>query len=366
MLAQDQPASSPAKPSAEMRDVHHRLGLVATRAIGYFRSMDSIEENLEAMGLELNPDLVSLRKRIEAALDATDEAIDKNDAKSANESLDRAEALVTRLAQKLGRLKMRFTLVLVLLGCAAAQPPIRILPIPLTPSGGPGIAGNSLWRRNLLGAIGQQPGNATVRDIEQIEQYMLSAAPYCTSLTPGDYEANRELARQMTAYLMTVNTMATDPQTRAAALRASRAVAVFPCAFPQDQPNPAPGAPAPPKQASEPPFPRKRRSWKASPPRTKKPPPTYGNATKPTRPKLQRPGTTPRPCARAWPPAACPSTRILPLQSAAFSFSSKKPPPRCAITNGMTRFQAFRLPRRQPKRSAKQSASKPAAAVAIR
>src|SRR5579872_3553408 len=102
MLAQDQPVSSPAKPSAEMREVRHRLGLVATRAIAYFRSMDSIEENLEAMGLELNPDLVSLRKRIEAALDATDEAIDQNDAKKANESLDRAEALVTRLAQKLG------------------------------------------------------------------------------------------------------------------------------------------------------------------------------------------------------------------------------------------------------------------------
>ncbi|HTS46688.1 MAG TPA: hypothetical protein VMH05_02025 [Bryobacteraceae bacterium] len=102
MLAQDQPVSSPVKPSAEMREVQHRLGLVATRAIGYFRSMDSIGESLEAMGLELNPDLVSLRVRIEAALDATDEAIDKNDAKKANDSLDRAEALVTRLAQKLG------------------------------------------------------------------------------------------------------------------------------------------------------------------------------------------------------------------------------------------------------------------------
>ena len=85
-----------------MREVRHRLGLVATRAIAYFRSMDSIQENLEAMGLELNSDLVSLRNRIEAALDATDEAIDQNDAKRANESLDRAEALVTRLAQRLG------------------------------------------------------------------------------------------------------------------------------------------------------------------------------------------------------------------------------------------------------------------------
>jgi hypothetical protein len=103
MLAQNQPpAGGSAKPTTEMRDMRHREGLVATRAIAYFRSMDSIEENLESMGLELNPDLVSLRTRIEAALDATDAAIDKNDAKSANESLDHAEALVTRLAQKLG------------------------------------------------------------------------------------------------------------------------------------------------------------------------------------------------------------------------------------------------------------------------
>lgn len=149
---------------------------------------------------------------------------------------------------------MRLTLVLVLLGCAAAQTPNPTNP---TNSKRLGVAGNSLWRQNLLGAIGQPPGNATMRDIRQIEQYMLSAAPYCTSLTPGDYEANRELARQMTAYLMTVNTMATDPQTRSAALRASRAVAVFPCAFPQAQPNPGRGAPLPPRQAAEPPFSQK-------------------------------------------------------------------------------------------------------------
>ncbi len=87
---------------AQMQDVRHREGLVATRAIGYFRSMDSIEQNLQTRGLELNPDLVSLRKRIEAALDATDQAIDKNDTKAAKKALDRADALITRLAQKLG------------------------------------------------------------------------------------------------------------------------------------------------------------------------------------------------------------------------------------------------------------------------
>ncbi len=86
---------------------------------------------------------------------------------------------------------------------------------------------------------------------------MLSAAPYCTSLGPNDYEANRELARQMTAYLMLVNTTATDPQTRAAALRASRSVAVFPCAFPTEQPKPQAAAPSPPRQVGEPPFDQK-------------------------------------------------------------------------------------------------------------
>jgi hypothetical protein len=109
----------------------------------------------------------------------------------------------------------------------------------------------------LLGVIGQAPGKASVRDIERLEQYMLSAAAYCTSLTPGDYEANRELARQMTAYLMTINTTATDPQTRAAALRASRAVAVFPCAFPSEQPKPQAATPLPPRSPSGPPFDQK-------------------------------------------------------------------------------------------------------------
>ena len=165
---------------------------------------------------------------------------------------------------------MRFFLAMLVVGFAAAQPPYPLKPggpgnssTPNNPSNArrqtAGVAGNPLWRRNILGVIGQQPGKATVRDIEQIEQYMLSAAPYCMSLTPGDYESNRDLARQMTAYLMTVNTMTTDPQTRAAALRASRAVAAFPCAFPQNQPKQSPAAPMPaaPAPAAEPPFAQK-------------------------------------------------------------------------------------------------------------
>lgn len=155
---------------------------------------------------------------------------------------------------------MRAFLTVFALGCALAQPPSSVVPKPSNPAGpgNPSMRGNPLWRRNLMGVIGQQPGRATVRDIEQMEQYMLSAAPYCTSLAPGDYEANRDLARQMSTYLMSVNTMATDPQIRAAALRASRAVAVFPCAFPQQQQTGKPQAAAPaPVKIGEPPFDQK-------------------------------------------------------------------------------------------------------------
>jgi hypothetical protein len=97
-------AQDAAKPSAAMREVRHREGLVATRAIAYFHSMDSIEENLDSLGATLHPELVSLRLRIEAALNNTDEALEQSpsDLARANQALDVAEALLARLAAKLG------------------------------------------------------------------------------------------------------------------------------------------------------------------------------------------------------------------------------------------------------------------------
>ena len=100
--AQDQAPTAPTQQSATMREVRRRLGLVATRAIANFRSMDSIEENLEDMGLTLKSELIELRSRIEAALDETDEALDHQDARAANEALDRAEALLGKLAKRIG------------------------------------------------------------------------------------------------------------------------------------------------------------------------------------------------------------------------------------------------------------------------
>lgn len=95
-------AQDAAKPSAATREVRHREGLVATRAIAHFHSMDSIEENLNSLGVTLHPQLVSLRLRIEAALNSTDDALDRNDLEAGNKSLDVAEALLARLAAQLG------------------------------------------------------------------------------------------------------------------------------------------------------------------------------------------------------------------------------------------------------------------------
>ena len=99
------PTPAPAKPSAvtpEMREMRHRLVLIQTRAIAYFHSMDSIEERLRAEGMVLHPQTVVLRVRIEAELGEARAALDQDDLAAAGEALDQAQALVDRLAAKLG------------------------------------------------------------------------------------------------------------------------------------------------------------------------------------------------------------------------------------------------------------------------
>ena len=110
------------------------------------------------------------------------------------------------------------------------------------------------WRRNLTRTLSQPTANTNSLELERVGQYLLGAGSYCTALTPGDYASNRELVRSLAGYFGTVNYMAFDPQARALALRASRAFAAFPCAFPGRQPQAqAPGvAPLPPPGA--PPF----------------------------------------------------------------------------------------------------------------
>ena len=105
VCAQNAPAAAncTAASPAAVREVRHRLGLVATRAIAYFRSADSIEENLKQQGAALHPDIVSLRLRLEAVLDETDKAIDRRcDPALAGKALERAQALLTWFAAPLG------------------------------------------------------------------------------------------------------------------------------------------------------------------------------------------------------------------------------------------------------------------------
>ena len=99
------PAQNADKPSAvtrEMRDMRQRLVLIQTRAIAYFHSMDSIEERLRAQGMVLHPETVVLRVRIEAELGEARADLDQDDLTAAGEALDHAQALVDRLAAKLG------------------------------------------------------------------------------------------------------------------------------------------------------------------------------------------------------------------------------------------------------------------------
>ena len=113
-----------------------------------------------------------------------------------------------------------------LLACLGAQAQIL-----------PRVVGEPLWRRNLMGTLGQQPGSVSMRDVERFEQYLLFATPYCAYVPAAEYAASRALAQQMTSYWASVNAATQDGRTRAAILRASRALSSFPCAF-------AAGAPA--------------------------------------------------------------------------------------------------------------------------
>lgn len=96
------PPRAPARPSAEMRDMRHRLVLIQSRAVAYFHSMDSIEERLRSEGMVLHPETVVLRVRLEAELGEARAALDEDDLAEAGRALDQAQALLDRLAAKLG------------------------------------------------------------------------------------------------------------------------------------------------------------------------------------------------------------------------------------------------------------------------
>lgn len=118
------------------------------------------------------------------------------------------------------------------------------------------------WRQTLLSLPARPPANTTAQDVYRFEQNLRLAAPYFTSLTPGDYEANRELVRRMAVYLAGLRLIAHDPEMRRAVDGASRTFYSMGIAAPLlassapaggDAPPPAQG-PAPQSAPAPPPF----------------------------------------------------------------------------------------------------------------
>jgi hypothetical protein len=114
------------------------------------------------------------------------------------------------------------------------------------------------WRSALTELLSRPPGTATLQDLQRLEDNIRLATPYFGTLTPGDYEANRELIRRMTAYLAAMNLANRDPRMRFALRRANQALASLryaaPPAFsaPLGPMPPADPRPAPPTRAQAP------------------------------------------------------------------------------------------------------------------
>jgi hypothetical protein len=66
------------------------------------------------------------------------------------------------------------------------------------------------WRDALL-ELPEHP-TANVQDIQRFERHLTMAMPYFGTLTPGDYEANRELIRRITVYMAGLDMLSRNPQ----------------------------------------------------------------------------------------------------------------------------------------------------------
>jgi hypothetical protein len=118
------------------------------------------------------------------------------------------------------------------------------------------VPGAPNWRQSFSGLLNRPAGSLTAGDLQLLESQMVLAGSYCVGLTPGDYEANRALVRQMATYLATVQVAAGDPQMRTSLRRLTRSLTAFPCAYgvvAGQQAAPA-AAPPPPPAPGEAPF----------------------------------------------------------------------------------------------------------------
>lgn len=108
------------------------------------------------------------------------------------------------------------------------------------------------WRTDLMG-LPDHPTAANAQDIDRFVQNVQLATPYFASITPGDFEANREMVRRMWAYTMALEAMSKqNPALRGAAGRARRAMNGFPIGYMMLQPQAGFGGA---QQQSQPPPP---------------------------------------------------------------------------------------------------------------
>jgi hypothetical protein len=91
---------------------------------------------------------------------------------------------------------------------------------------------NQSWRGGLMGLPEHPAAGTTLQDADRFAQYVQMATPYFATITPGDFEANREMVRRMWAYTMALDVMAgKNPGLRPAASRARRAMNSFPIGY---------------------------------------------------------------------------------------------------------------------------------------
>ena len=86
----------------------------------------------------------------------------------------------------------------------------------------PGLHGEDLrWRRSLDQLTARPAASARLQDVQRLDQYARTA-----TLTPGDYEANREAFRRVASYLAVVELLAHDPELRQLSRRANHRIAL--------------------------------------------------------------------------------------------------------------------------------------------
>jgi hypothetical protein len=104
------------------------------------------------------------------------------------------------------------------------------------------LASAQSWKNELM-QIPEHPTAQNFGDVDRFVQNVQMATPYFATITPGDFEANREVVRRMWAYTMALEIIAKqNPMMRPMANRARRAMNAFPIGYNMMMVQPAGGA----------------------------------------------------------------------------------------------------------------------------